>query len=604
MKRSRIAAISMLAAAGVVAGALVAPAAFAQSTSGSGAKQPVTFTVGVLDPLTTINPIKALNGPEYEFLSLNYDLAIRFSQQDLAPTAGPVTSWSHTPDGLTWTYTVRPGMTWQDGQPFTAKDIAFTYEFMSKNDVSAFSNYFPNTDSVTAPNDTTVIWKMSKPSMAPIYPPYVYILPQHIWGNFNVKQAKAYEHVPVIGSGPFQLVNWNKNGQNWTFQANDNYWGGKPTIQKLVFEQFDNAEAMVTALKNGDIDYAENIPATLFKTLQNNPDITTNVGAPTTFDQMSFGMVPYGQAPPGCPTCSKSTTNPALQDLRVRQAIEYAIDKKVLIDKALGGYGEMGTTIIPSGFPQWHWTPPADMQINFDIAKANQILDAAGYKRGSNGIRIDPKTNKPLVFRFYVLTSQPQEVTDAQYIQEWLKQIGISVNPQAMTQGKLVDNWYANDYDIYLWGWAPDPDPDFQLSTYTTGQCQSWSDTCFSDPQYDRLYMEQQSKADPQARKPIVQEMQQIIYQQIPEVVLYYNEDLQAYSNRWTGFVKQPQPQGFVLFQYGEWSYLTVHPKTAGSTTGSSSAVSGVVWLGVLAVIVLIIGAIVFSRRRREDIAV
>jgi peptide/nickel transport system substrate-binding protein len=212
MKRSRIAAISMLAAAGVVAGALVAPAAFAQSTSGSGAKQPVTFTVGVLDPLTTINPIKALNGPEYEFLSLNYDLAIRFSQQDLAPTAGPVTSWSHTPDGLTWTYTVRPGMTWQDGQPFTAKDIAFTYEFMSKNDVSAFSNYFPNTDSVTAPNDTTVIWKMSKPSMAPIYPPYVYILPQHIWGNFNVKQAKAYEHVPVIGSGPFQLVNWKKNG--------------------------------------------------------------------------------------------------------------------------------------------------------------------------------------------------------------------------------------------------------------------------------------------------------------------------------------------------------------------------------------------------------
>src|SRR5207245_1237467 len=206
------------------------------------------------------------------------------------------------------------------------------------NQISAFSNYFPFTKSITAPNPTTVVWKTTKPTMAPIYPPYVYILPQHIWGKLSVTQAKSYEHVPAVGSGPFQLVQWNKNGQNWTFKANPSYWAGKPIIQPIVFEQFDTAEAMVQALKGGSIDFAENIPATLFQTLKNNSAITTNVVAPTGFDQMSFGQVPFGQAPPGCPSCSTSTTNPALQDLRVRTAIEYAIDQPVLVPRSLGGY--------------------------------------------------------------------------------------------------------------------------------------------------------------------------------------------------------------------------------------------------------------------------
>jgi peptide/nickel transport system substrate-binding protein len=575
----------------------LAAVANAQSTASTG---PITLSIGVLDPLSTINPLKALDAPEFEFLSLNYDLAIRFARSDLAPAPGPVTSWSHSTDGLTWTYNVRSGMTWQDGQPFTADDIAFTYDFISKNQIGALNNYFPNTVSVTAPDPTTVIWRMSKPSMAPIYPPYVYVLPQHIWGSLSVKEAKTYEELPVIGSGPFQLVQWNKNGQNWTFQANPNYWGGSPIVQKIEFQQFDNAEAMVQALKSGAIDFADNIPATLFNTLSNNPDVTTNVTAPVSFDQMSFGMVPYGQTPPGCPSCSKSTTNPALQDLQVRQAIEYAIDKPVLVAKALGGRGVPGTTIIPSGFTLWHWQPPVDEQINFNIEKANQILDQAGYTMGSNGVRLDPKTGKPLDFRFFVLTSRPQEVTDAQYIQGWLKQIGIAVSPQALTQGKLLDDWYANDYDIYLWGWSNSPDPNFQLSTYTTAQCQSLSDTCFSNPTYDQLFAEQQAQTIPAARKPIVQQMQQIIYQQIPEIVLYYGEDLQAYRSDWTGFVEQPQPHGYALFQYGNWSYLAIHP-ISGSSRRSSAGVSGFAWLAVVGVLLLVVGGIIYVRRRGAD---
>jgi peptide/nickel transport system substrate-binding protein len=560
-----------------------------------------TFTIGVLEDLNSVNPIRAISGTEYEYLNLNYDLAIPFSPKNLGPEPGLVTKWTHSSDGLTWTYTVRTGATWQDGQPLTAKDIAFTYDFMVKNQISAFSSYFPFTESVTAPNDTTVVWKTSKPTMAPQFPPWVYILPQHIWGSFDAKEAKAYEHIPVVGSGPFQLVEW-KKGQFWKFRYNPNYWQGTPWVHTLIFQKFDNAEAMVTALKNGDIDFAENIPADLFQTLQNAPGITAHVPTPTTFDQMSFNMVPNGQPAPTCKSCGDSTAHPALQDPTVRKAIEMAIDKKALVEKVLRGYGQPGTTIVPPAFGVWHSDPPSSDVIPFDIAGANQLLDQAGYKdTDGDGVRNMPGGGENLSFRFYVMPSQPAEVKDAPFIKGWLKQIGIEINPETISEGKLVDNWYANDYDLYMWGWGPDPDPDFILSTFTTSQCASWSDTCFSDPTYDKLYTQQRTQIDPTARQQTIDQMQQVIYDKIPEVVLYYTSELQAYRSNWTGFVPMPQPGGWLLFGYGPDSYVHLRPVSATANTGGSSSVSGIVWIGIIVVAVVIIGAVVVLRRRNEE---
>jgi peptide/nickel transport system substrate-binding protein len=560
-----------------------------------------TYTVGTLQDLNSINPIKALNASEYEFLGLNYDLGIDFGVKDLAPAPHLVTKWSHSPDGLTWTYTIRAGAKWQDGVPLTANDVAFTYEFMVKNNISQFSNYFPFTTSVAAPNETTVIWKTTKPTLAPTFPPWVYILPEHIWGKLSVQEAKTYQQVPVVGSGPFQLVDWTK-GQFWKFKANDSYWNGAPHIQNLVFRLFDNAEAMVAALKKGEIDFADNIPADLFNSLKGQPNIAQNVAAPTTFDQMSFNMLPNGQKPKNG-AGPASTANPALQDKNVRLAIAHAIDKQTLIDKALGGHGEVGTSIVPSGFPQYHWQPTADQTIDFDIPQANQILDDAGYKMGPDGLRIDPKTGKPLIFRFFLLTSQPQEIKEAPFIKGWLKQIGIQLNTQVMTEGKFTDTWYANDFDMYMWGWGPDPDPDFIVSTFTTGQVDSWSDTGYQNPAYDALYEQQRVAIDTSTRKDLLNQMQQIIYEEVPEVVLYYQEDLQAYrTDRWTGFVTQPQPQGAKLFAYSTYSYLSLHVKSAADAAApASSGVSGAVWLIALVVIVALAAIVILVRRRGEE---
>ena len=152
--------------------------------------------------------------------------------------------------------------------------------------------------------------------------------------------------------------------------------------------------------------------------------------------------------------------------------------------------------------------------------------------------------------RFVVRTDAPETVAAGEFIVEWMRDIGVSLKTEAVNDSKLGDIWYANDYDLYIWGWGVEPDPNFQLSTYTTSQCGVWSDTCYSNKEYDQLFQQQQKAATVEERESIVDQMQQILYEDRPELVLWYDNWLQAYrSDKWTGFVKQPSGNGTILFQ-------------------------------------------------------
>jgi peptide/nickel transport system substrate-binding protein len=205
-----------------------------------------------------------------------------------------------------------------------------------------------------------------------------------------------------------------------------------------------------------------------------------------------------------------------------------------------------------------------------------------------------------LKLRFIVRTENPESITAGDFITEWLRDVGIDTDVQAINDSKLTDVWYSNDYDMYIWGWGVEPDPNFQLSTYTTSQCGVWSDTCYSNPEYDKLFQDQQRATTIEERQQVITQMQQILYDDRPEIVLWYENYLQAYRNdRWTGFVKQPEPQGAVLFQYGHYSDINIKPVT-GATQGSSEGIPVWVWIAI-AVVVVAVGAFVFARRRREE---
>jgi peptide/nickel transport system substrate-binding protein len=602
--------IIVLLAAGT---ALAQSGSASASATGAAGQAGGTFIEGTVNNMRTVNPWKAIESPEYEVLALNFDLLENFDKSTLQAAPGVAESWTQSSDGMTWTFNIRPNMTWQDGQPFTADDIAWTYNKTIDCSLGNSLDYLvPDfTDSITATSPTTLEWKTNVPTSAPVRPPWVYIAPEHIWKDAScadINKASFFEDNKLVGSGPFQLTDWNK-GQDWTMTANPNYWGGAPHISQFKVVLYDNSEAMVNALKQGEIDYTNLGSVDLFNQLQAEGGangITTHVGPAVTFGQMSFNMCDP-TSPDAAPYCKNNpgTGNPALRDPAVRTAISWAIDRQTIVDKLLAGYGEPGTTVVPPFATFYHYQPTPDETIGFSIDKANQILDDANYKDTDNdGIRNDPKTGQNLNLRLILRSESDIGARLGTYVSGWLKQIGIQTTQEVVGDGKLSQAWLDDDYDLYIWGWGPDPDPDFILSTFTSGQCGTWSDTCYSDPHYDKLYKDQQTAPNPNDRQQIVFQMQDQIYKDIPEIVLYYDKSLEAYNSaKWTGLEDNisPQPEGFLWNQYTPYTALTVQLRSGASSGSTSSSSTLLVIVGILGAIIVVVGIVMIARRGKSD---
>ncbi len=603
--------------AGVATLALVAPAALGASTataSSSGTTTPapggqkVTFTVGILHDVDSMNPFTGLVVEAYEMYQLMYDSLQSTSPEDFSPTPALASKQSVSADGKTWTYTIRPGVQWSDGVPLTAKDVAYTYNRILKGsyEQTNWGGYLANVTSVTAPDDGTVVitTKVPSPGMRNIPVP---ILPEHVWSKVSAKDVKTYKNEEnVVGAGPFVLAE-RKVGQFIRFTANDHYWAGRPRIDELVFRVFRNADSLAQALKKGEVDFADNLDASVWESLKDTPGITTYSGKYGGFDELAFN---YGAAlESGKPI---GDGHPALKDKVVRQAINYAIDRNTLVTRILNGTGSAGTTIIPPIYTSEHLQPANPY--GFDPAKANQLLDAAGYTKGADGVRVMPDGKRRLSFRLLARQESAASQQAVRLIQSWLKDIGIETKVKVVAEDNLSEIIGLGTFDMFEWGWVVEPDPDYQLSTFTcanrsytdSGQTYAGlSDSFYCDPAYDALYTKQSGQIDPAQRAQTVKRMQQMLYDDPPYAVLYYYDDLQAYSNKFTGFVPQPADHGVLLFQYGTWSYQNVHLAAADKASGEAATTSGgsaTPWvLGAVAAVVVLGGAGLALRRRRSD---
>src|ERR687888_290452 len=401
MRGTRRALLTVAVLAAVVVG--LAGSALGQSASAGAEK--ITLNVGTTSDMVSPNPFKACCTSEYEMLLMNYNMLFGFSAKDLTPVPELATDMCQPDaDHMTWTCNIRDDVKWHDGVPLTAKDIAFTYKFILDNGLSTFSDYLPFNPTFETPNDTTLVWKSEEPTIAPTVPPYIPIMPEHVWGALDGKPAKeirAYENIPAIGSGPFQLVEW-KNDQFWRMEARPNPIFGTPTIDEVVYHVYGNNEAMVQALKSGEIDFAQEVPPTLAKSLEGESNIKVYREAANYHTNLAFNFGGQAAAHPkvyGTPPETQDTANPALHDHAVRLAIAHAIDKQAIADVVFQGFAEPADTFISPDKAYWHLDIPADQEYDFNLDEANQILDDAGYtQRNSDGVRIDPKTGNPLEF--------------------------------------------------------------------------------------------------------------------------------------------------------------------------------------------------------------
>lgn len=609
--------------AAVVAAATVLAPAAAMADSSSSTPAPAAssagpvFTVGLTNDVDSMNPFVGIVATSFEVWGMIYDTLTGYGQKDYSPVPGLATSWSTSPDGLTWTFHLRSGVKWSDGVPLTAHDAAYTFNRIMKNsfEQTNYGNYVANMTSVTAPDDTTLIIKTSKPSPIMLHLA-VPILPEHIWSKIDEKAVQTFpNNKDVVGSGPFTFIQW-QVGQFIRLKANPDYWGGAPKVGEVDFRIFKNDDAMVQALRKGEIDFIDNLSANLYDSLKGAQGITLVDAKYAGFEEV--GMNNGAATDTGTPI---GNGNPALKNVLVRKAINYAIDRQTLVDKVIRGYGSVGTSVIPPIYADQHYQPTTDL-MGYDPTKAKALLDQAGYKMGPSGVRVGPD-GKPLTLRFFARQESQDSQQVAQFVKGWLKDVGINVVITVMAENRLTDVIGNGEYDLFEWGWVVEPDPDFQLSVFTCGQRSTkdgstitagLSDSFFCDPTYDKLYAEQQVTVDPAQRDAIVKSAEKVVYDKAAYALTYYYDDLEAYrSDRWTNLQPQPDPGGSLIFQYGTYTYRNVEPvsvaqASASATPGSTGVASAptsrsgssatAVLLGVLAVLVLGGGAFALIRRR------
>jgi peptide/nickel transport system substrate-binding protein len=581
--------------------ALTAVTAQGQDEEGGGEAEAgqTVFDIGDPQGIDSMSPLIGVTVAAYEAWNLQYATLTNKAPADFSVIPGLAESWEGSEDGLTWTYKLRPNMKWSDGKPLTSEDIVWTVNTSRDEE---WLNHSATTTNLTAsaPDKNTVVIESKVPDpKLPIMD--VYILPKHIWGKMSADERAKYDATDGVGSGPFVLEQFEK-GQFARFRANPNYYEGKPKVDKVVLRKFNNPDAMVAALKTGELDAAETLPPAGYDQLKNDDNIVTVEGYQGAMTEVAINGGDGLKKP-----------HPALLDPEVRKAIGHAIDKDTLVNRAEGGHATRTETLSVSPDPKWTPEIPEEDVFDFDLDKANQILDNAGYEdTDGDGVREMPGGGQPLNFTYYVRSDSVSSQPIAEFVTGWLKDIGIATTRKVADDSQLTTIIGKGDYDMYAWGWVPFVDPDPMLSYFTCDQVSSdpenptnyYNDANYCDPEYDKLYKQQNVELDPEKRVEIVHAMLRRMQQWGVYHVLYTYPDLQAYvKDRFTGFVKQPAKTGPVFYSNTSPSYAQLAPVSASDGGGDDDGGGSGAVIAIVIAVVLVLGLGIFflSRRRTAD---
>ncbi len=399
---------------------------------------PASEPAAGFDPLIAWGCGEHVHEPLIQSTLITTDTHLEF-KNDLA------TSYECSEDGLTWTFTIRDDVKFTDGEPLTAKDVAFTINGIITNDASEAD--LSMVDSAEATDDVTCVLHLNKPFNALLYTlAVVGIVPEHAY------DAATYGANP-IGSGRYMLEQWDK-GQQVIFKANPDYYGEAPKMQRLV-AVFMEEDASLAGAQSGQIDVA----------------YTSAVLAgakPAGYDLLACSSVDSrGISLPTIPAGATRSEggvdyaagNDVTCDLAVRQAINYGIDRQKLIDNVLNGYGTLAYS-VGDGLP---WSSE-DMRCETDVEKAKKLLDDAGWAPGSDGIRVKDGTRASINL-YYTAGDSARQGIAAEFANQ-MRELGIEV----VIIGASWDDIYVHQYsDPVEWGWGSNAPIELYELNYSTG---------------------------------------------------------------------------------------------------------------------------------------
>ncbi len=496
---------------------LLTPPASAQDA------QPTTLRIALNGYENNLTPFTISFGAipnTHDLVMLVYD-SLFWSQVKDDPEPWLAEAAEPNEDFTEWTVTLREGVAWHDGQPLTARDVKFSFEYYLAQE-GASGRYAHHVSDVPpfagaeVLDDRTVRLSFSGPAPAfEIMPGAdLPIIPQHVWENVTDPRL-ASDTLPV-GSGPFKLVEMVPD-QLYRFEANEDYFLGAPTVDVLEMPIVKDPAAAFAALRTGEVGHVtRNVPPELVEQFADDPEIEIAEGTKFESTQLYF-----------------NARKPPLADARLRHAISLAVDSQAVVDTVLLGHGSPGLPTFVH--PDSPWALP-EAEPAYDPATAEELLDEAGYARGPDGSRQAPD-GTPLRFSVLVSSFEPQDLRAVQLIAAQLEPLGVGLVPEVLDPATLRERRSAPPgeiptYDAYVSTLEAhahvDPDALYYFFHSPGNKGFGGAITGYTNPRFDQL-AEEATTAQPSDRRRLAGQMQELLAAENPTIVLWYREGQYAY---------------------------------------------------------------------------
>lgn len=461
----------------------------------------------------------------HDLVHLVYD-SLFWSQAREEPEPWLAESAEPNDDFTEWTVTIRDGVTWHDGEPVTAQDVAFTYDLILEiEDPSRYGHHIHDVPFYTRSevhDDTSLTMFFDQP--APTFPAVpggdAPIIPEHVWGE--VDNPSEATDIDPVGSGPFEVVDIVPD-QQYVLEANADYFMGAPLVDRLELPIVPQPTSAFAALRAGQVDAVDvGVPPELVDQMRADDEIEVIDGTRFESVHLHFNMT---QAP--------------LDDPDLRRAIRLAMDRQSIVDSVLLGEGEPGR----DGWlhPEVHWADPGDTS-TFDLDAAEELLDEAGYdQRDDEGVRLTPD-GEPLSFTVLVAAVQPLHQRAMDIAAQQVAAAGIDLTVEAIEPASLMQARRAGQFDAFVTNLEAHAhgDPDTFYFFFGPGIAGTFFGG-FDDEDFNEATLAASQVSDLDERREAIHGLQEEFAELAPAIVLYYPDGNYAYrSEAYEGWIDDP----------------------------------------------------------------
>ena len=469
--------------------------------------------------IRVLNPIVSTDTSSNTVINMMFEGLVYVDPDTLDAAPSLATKWEVGPDGKTYTFTLKQGVKWHDGQPFTADDVKFSYDLYMdpKTGTPRAGTLNEHIASVAVKDPQTVVFTL-KDVIAPFLVTDVGygIVPKHVLENVKHEDIPTNDFTSAkpIGTGPFKFKEWIR-GDHVIVVANPDYHRGAPALDQFVYKVVKDNTVLYQQLKTGEVDYGVISPD-----FYEDAKKQTNFDA-VTYDNFSFTYIAFNL---------DANRTPLFQDVKVRQALCYALDRQSIVDKIRGGLSTVGVGTEP--LRSWAYAPDKiTTKYDYNPKKAAQLLDDAGWKPGSDGIRA--KDGKRLSFVLYAQTGDKILEGYTSVFQENWKDIGVEMKPQLEEFSNLVTRIAKNfDFDVFLIGFSQGVDPDQQTFYDSRQHGSGFNRFSYNNKQVDTLFDQAVHTLDREKRKQLYIDIQNIIVSEAPTLVTDFPKSIVGVNKR------------------------------------------------------------------------